>query len=78
MSNSCEVNSKPKSIKELVKTKSFWKTFAAIVLGGTAGFLYYHFVGCSNGSCGITANPYSSIAFGSILGIFLTNRKCGC
>lgn len=78
MSNSCEVNSKPKSIKEFIKTKSFWISFTAIVLGGTGGFLYYYFVGCSTGSCGITSNPYSSIAFGSVLGLFLTNRKCGC
>jgi hypothetical protein len=78
MSNSCEVNTKPKSFKELMRSKSFWKTIAGIVLGGTGGFLYFYFVGCSTGSCGITSNPYSSIAFGSVLGIFLTNRKCGC
>lgn len=78
MSNSCEVNTKPKSINELIKSKSFWKTVAGIVLGGTGGFLYYYFVGCSSGSCGITSNPYSSIAFGSVIGLFFTNRKYGC
>lgn len=78
MTNSCEVNTKSKSIKEFLKSKAFWKTFAGIVLGGTGGFLYYYFVGCSTGSCGITSNPFSSIAFGSALGLFFTNRKCGC
>jgi hypothetical protein len=78
MSNSCEVNTKPRSFKVFVKTWSFWKTPIAIVLGGTGGFLYYYYVGCANGTCGITSNPYSSIAFGSVLGLFFTNRKCGC
>jgi len=78
MSSSCEVNTKPKSVKEFLKSKTFWKTSIAILLGGTGGFLYFYFVGCANGSCGITSNPYSSIVFGSVLGLFLTNRKCGC
>jgi hypothetical protein len=78
MSNSCETGSKPGSIKDYLKLKSFWISFAAVVLGGAGGFLYYYFVGCANGSCGITSNPYSSIVFGSVLGLFLTTRKCGC
>ena len=78
MSNSCEVNTKPKSLKEFYKSKAFWKTFAGITIGGIGGFLYYHFVGCASGTCAITGNPFSSIAFGSVLGLFLTNKKCGC
>lgn len=39
-----------------------------IIVGATGGFAYYYFVGCANGTCPITSNPYISIAYGSLLG----------
>lgn len=44
------------------------KTIVAIVIGGIAGFSYYHFIGCSSGSCPITGNPYISTAYGAMMG----------
>lgn len=76
MSNSCETSNKPKNIKELVKSKKFYKPFLGVLIGALAGFLYYHFVGCSSGTCGITSNPYSSIMMGGVLGFFITNSPC--
>jgi hypothetical protein len=39
-----------------------------IIVGGIAGFLYYHYVGCASGTCPITSNPYITIAYGALLG----------
>ncbi len=78
MSNTCNTNKETRSWKEYIRSRDFIKTLIAIVVGGVAGFLYYHFVGCSSGSCAITGNPYASIAFGGFFGYFLVNRPCGC
>ena len=50
------------------------------ILGGIGGFLYWKFVGCSSGTCKITASPLnSSLYFGLMgslaLGIFKKNSK---
>jgi hypothetical protein len=64
MENKCEVKPKPKTIKEFFKSSYFWKPFLGVANGGIAGFSYYHFVGCSSGSCAITSNPYMSVIWG--------------
>ena len=76
MENSCENNIEPKNFKEKLKTMSFWKPIISVSIGGLTGYLYYAFVGCSSGSCGITSNPISSILVGSMLGYLITNRPC--
>jgi hypothetical protein len=76
MEKSCEKKSIPKTVKEFFTSWYFWKPFLAIAVGGTAGFLYYHFVGCSSGTCAITSNPYMSVVMGSFFGFFLVNSPC--
>lgn len=44
---------------------------AGIVIGGIAGYLYYHYIGCRSGSCPINSNPYFSIAWGAVIGYLL-------
>ncbi|MCK9422476.1 MAG: hypothetical protein M0Q38_07750 [Bacteroidales bacterium] len=78
MESSCQVKGKPQSVKEYLKSWHFWKAVIAVIVGGTGGFLYYHFVGCASESCAITGNPYASIAFGGFLGYFVVNRPCAC
>lgn len=78
MSNTCNTNAKPRTWREYVKSREFIKTLVAMAVGGVAGFLYYHFIGCSSGSCAITSNPYASVAFGGFFGYFLMNRPCAC
>ena len=34
-------------------------------------FVFYKLIGCSNGSCPITANPYISTVYGIVLGVLL-------
>lgn len=51
------------------------RVIIGIVIGGTAGYLYYRFVGCRSGSCPITSNPFSSILFGAIFGGLIASSK---
>jgi Family of unknown function (DUF6132) len=44
-----------------------------VVLGATAGYLYYHFVGCASGSCAITSSPVNSTLYGALMGGLLLN-----
>jgi len=39
-----------------------------IIVGGIGGFSYYHFVGCTSGTCPITSNPYISVVYGALMG----------
>ena len=76
MSESCEAASRPKTFKELISSSWFWKPASAVIGGGTLGFLYYYFIGCTSGSCGIASNPFLSILFGGAMGFFFVNRPC--
>jgi hypothetical protein len=50
-------------------------TVLAVFLGSAGGFAYYHFVGCSSGTCPITSNPYISTGYGALLGFVLAGSK---
>ena len=76
MEDTCKATSKPKNIKEFLRSWNFWRPLLGMLTGGIAGFLYYHFIGCTSGTCAITGNPYSSILFGSFFGFFLTSSPC--
>jgi len=41
---------------------------AGVILGGTAGFLYYYFIGCQSGACAITSKPLNSSLYGALIG----------
>ncbi len=68
----------PRSVfkKEFFKSWTFWKPVLAVIIGGLAGFLYYHFIGCNSGSCAITSNPYKSVIFGGLFGFLMVNSPC--
>ena len=40
-----------------------------LVIGAGGGFAYYYFIGCANGTCPITSNPYISTAYGTAMGL---------
>jgi len=49
-----------------------------VILGGIAGYAYYHFIGCSSGSCAITSKPLNSTVYGMVMGglvLDLFNKK---
>ena len=43
-------------------------TLTGIVLGALAGYLYYFFIGCNNGTCAITSKPFNSTVYGAVMG----------
>jgi len=50
------------------------------LLGAVAGYLYWQYVGCENGTCAITSKPLNSTLYGSLmgtlfLGMFDTQKK---
>lgn len=46
-----------------------------VIVGGIAGYIYYHFWGCANQTCPITSNPYLTILYGMVFGYLLTPSK---
>jgi len=76
MNESCANDNKPKTFRELIRPAYFWKPALGIIIGGIAGFLYYFYIGCTSGSCGITSNPFSSVLMGSAMGYFVVNSPC--
>jgi hypothetical protein len=71
MKSKTEVTQKPKTAREFFRSCSFWRPFIGTVLGGIGGFLYYHYVGCTSGTCPITSHPLSSIIVGGIMGYLI-------
>lgn len=53
------------------KNKKFLILASAIGLGLLAGFLYWRFVGCTSGSCPLTAKWYTSTLFGGVFGYLI-------
>lgn len=48
-------------------------TITGALVGAIIGYLYYHFVGCSSGTCSITSRPINSTLYGSLMGTLLFN-----
>lgn len=45
-----------------------------VVFGAVAGWAWYRLVGCSTGSCPITANPWTSAGYGALMGAMLGSQ----
>ena len=65
------------------KTKKWLRPVLFILGGALAGLAYYHFIGCATGSCPITSNPVSSMAYMGLIGWLLSGifgKECdgGC
>jgi hypothetical protein len=48
-----------------------WLALTGVGVGTLGGYLYYYFVGCVNGACNITSNPYKMMIFGAVIGYLL-------
>ena len=51
-----------------------------IIIGAIAGYAYYHYIGCSSGTCTINSRPLNAVLYGSLLGglvfnIFVTHKE---
>lgn len=73
-----EINSETKNrtLKQQLSTWRFWRPVLSLVVGGVAGYLYYHFIGCNSGQCAITSSPVMSTLWGGMMGFFLVNSPC--
>jgi hypothetical protein len=45
--------------------------FIGAVLGALAGFLYWKYIGCLNGSCAISSHPLNSTVYFAFMGMVL-------
>ena len=51
-------------------------TVLGILAGAVGGYLYYHFIGCTSGSCPITSQPVNSTLYGAMMGgLFFNSFK---
>ncbi|MBN1970115.1 MAG: hypothetical protein JXR48_16660 [Candidatus Delongbacteria bacterium] len=50
------------------------RKFIFIISGALAGWLFYHFYGCTNG-CPISSNPYIMITYGGFSGLILSPKR---
>ncbi len=48
--------------------KNNQRNLIGIALGAVAGWLYWHFIGCSSGTCAITSKPLNSTLYGALMG----------
>ncbi len=48
-------------------------TILGVIIGAIGGYLYYHYIGCSSGSCMITSKPINSTLYGAVMGGLLSN-----
>jgi len=44
------------------------KKILPVLIGTAAGFAYWYFIGCLNGTCPITSKWYTSTIYGAIVG----------
>ena len=48
-------------------------TVIGAILGAVGGYLYYFFIGCASGTCGITSSPVNSTLYFAVLGGLIMN-----
>lgn len=51
--------------------QKYKRDLIGITLGAVAGYLYWKFVGCSNGTCMITSKPINSSLYGALMGFLV-------
>jgi len=49
------------------------RTIGFTVAGLVFGYAWHRVVGCSTGACPITANPWTAMAYGGLMGFLVAN-----
>lgn len=50
------------------------RVILGVLFGAAFGFGWYRVVGCSTGTCPITANPWISTAYGAFMGAMIASN----
>lgn len=45
------------------------RVLISTLAGALIGYLYYRFIGCYSGTCGITSDPYISTVYFALMGL---------
>ena len=53
----------------------YWKTALFTLAGAGIGFAYWRFIGCTSGTCPLTANWHTSTLFGGLIGMLAVPTK---
>jgi hypothetical protein len=46
-----------------------------LVIGGALGYAYHRLVGCSTGTCPLTATPLRAITYGAVMGLIWATAR---
>jgi len=46
-----------------------------LVIGGALGYAYYRLVGCSTGTCPLTATPLRAMTYGAVMGLIWATAR---
>ena len=46
-----------------------------LVIGGILGYAYHRVVGCSTGTCPLTATPLRAITYGAVMGLIWATAR---
>lgn len=46
-----------------------------LVIGGGVGYAYYRLVGCSTGTCPLTATPLRAMTYGAVMGLIWASAR---
>jgi len=46
-----------------------------LIIGGGAGYAYYRLVGCSTGTCPLTATPLRAMTYGAVMGLIWASAR---
>jgi hypothetical protein len=58
--------------------RPLWQRRAVFgIIGAVGGLAYYHYIGCTSGSCPITGNPSLSSAYGALIGLLVPVQEEG-
>ena len=53
---------------QMLQIKKIFSLLFPLSLGALAGFLYWYFIGCSSGTCPISAHWWTSTSYGLLVG----------
>ena len=52
-----------------IDLKKITRFVLPVFIGAGLGYAYYYFIGCNTGTCPITSNPYTTTAYGALMGL---------